>query len=676
MPSLILSEVSLSFGARTILQAVNFTLPKGRKVALAGANGSGKSTLMRILVGELAPDSGAVIRERDTRVAYLPQAVGVTAGALATGAPAPEVTVYAEVETAFRTGERLEGELRALEEQLGRQQEDSPAVRGLLERHHELQERLESSGYHRRREAIERVLQGLGFARCQFREPVGSFSQGWQTRVALARVLCESGDILLLDEPTNFLDLEARQWLESHLRETRAAVLAVSHDRAFLDATMEAVAELYQGRLTQYPGSFSAYERRRLQELERVAQAYERQQEEIARLEAFIRRFRYNASKARLVQSRVGALERLGRIEPPPVRRAMSFTFPDPPRGPDVCLVADSLEKRYGQTVALAGVSLELLRGEKVVLVGPNGAGKSTLMRILAGREEPTGGTLRYAAGLRYGYYSPEELDSLGEDSSVLELVESWAPTALVPSARNLLGAFLFRDEEVHKSVAVLSGGERSRLALLRLLLQPGAALFLDEPTNHLDLQSKDVLLETLRRYRGTIVFVSHDRLFIEGLATRVVELREGRARLFPGDYGYYLWRTETERGAEEPGAGPRGAATRATAAGATGPTDGAAAGEASASQLSRLEDKRLQRELRRLAREEEQLLQDLEALHREREGLEHSLAQEEVYRDGEQVRRLKGELEENQRRQAALSGRWEELERERRRLSGVRGVA
>jgi ATP-binding cassette subfamily F protein 3 len=656
MPSLILSEVSLSFGARTVLQAVNFVLPRGRKVALSGANGSGKSTLMRILVGELPPDSGSVLRERETRVAYLPQAVGVTAGALA-----PEVTVYAEVETAFRAGEHMERELRALEEQLGHQQEDSPAVHGLLERHHELQDRLESSGYHRRRETIERVLQGLGFGRLQLREPVGGLSQGWQMRVALARVLCEAGDILLLDEPTNFLDLEARQWLESHLRDTRAGVLVVSHDRAFLDATVESVAELYQGRLTQYPGSFSAYEQRRLQELERVAQAYERQQEQIARMEAFIRRFRYNASKARLVQSRVGALERLARIEPPPVRKAMRFAFPDPPRGPDVCLVAEGLEKRYGEALALAGVSLELLRGEKVVLVGPNGAGKSTLMRILAGREQPTRGTLRYAEGLRYGYYSPEELDSLGEELSVLELVESWAPTELVPAARNLLGAFLFRDDEVYKRVAVLSGGERSRLALLRLLLQPSAALFLDEPTNHLDLQSKDVLLETLRRYRGTVVFVSHDRLFIEALATRVVELREGRARLFPGDYAYYLWRSETERTAE---------------AAAARPVPSVQAAAVSASQLSRLEDKRQQRELRRLAREEEQILDSLEALHSQRQGLEQALSQEEVYRDGEQVRRLKGELEDNQRRQEALSGRWEELERERRRLTGVQGVA
>jgi ATP-binding cassette subfamily F protein 3 len=261
---------------------------------------------------------------------------------------------------------------------------------------------------------------------------------------------------------------------------------------------------------------------------------------------------------------------------------------------------------------------------------------------------------------LDHGYYSPEELDHLGEGSSVLELVESWAPTPLVPQVRNLLGAFLFRDDEVYKSVTVLSGGERSRLALLRLLLHPAAALFLDEPTNHLDLQSKDVLLETLRRYQGTVVFVSHDRLFIEGLATRVVELREGRARLFPGDYAYYLWRTQSESQEQE----------------APAPRPAAAKGAPTASQASRLEDKRLQRELRRLAREEEGIVADLEGLHGQRSELERSLAREEVYRDGERVRQVKRELEEIERREEALSARWEELEEERRQLTGDRGVA
>ena len=654
MPAVFLSEVGLAFGARTLFHGVNFTLQKGRKMALTGANGSGKSTLMRIMVGELPPDTGSLIMEKGTRISYLPQS-GLQVSPLALD---EQASVAEEVEKAFAAGKAIEEEIANLRQALGAHSVRSSESDRILARLQKREEELEASGYARRSETIERVLTGLGFAQAAFDCPVGELSQGWRMRVGLARVLCEGADLLLLDEPTNFLDLEARDWLEGFLRDTAAGVLLVSHDRYFLDTTVESVAELYQASLKEYPGRYSAYEQRRRQELEQVAAAYERQQEEIARMESFIRRFRYNASKARLVQSRLRALERLPRIEPPPLRPAMHFRFPQAPRCASLCLRLEEVSKRYGETVALEEVNLEVSRGEKWALVGPNGAGKSTLMRILAGLELPDHGRLRRGQGVLTGYFSPEHLEAMEFRGSVLELVEGWAPTELVPEVRSLLGAFLFRDDEVYKSVPVLSGGEKSRLALLRLLLEPSNLLFLDEPTNHLDLMSKDVLLDALKRYSGTVVFVSHDRQFIESLADRVLELQGGRARSFAGDFEYYRWRIQQEAGAGE---------DEACRSKKDSPAEQQA--EPSNAERFRREVKEQQAELRRLLREEERLLHRLEELAVEKAHLEQELGREEVYRDGKQVRVVKARLEQNIDEQERLTRRWEDIESSRRAL-------
>jgi ATP-binding cassette subfamily F protein 3 len=663
MPSVTLSEVSLSFGERAILDGVSFSLVRGAKVALYGANGSGKTTLMRVIVGELKPDGGGVHLERNTRLAYLPQS-----GLRSESGLDPRSTVHQEVEKAFASGLELVRELERVESELAGISGESPEARRLLARHQELSDRLEASSYHRRRERIERVLSGLGFQREEFGLEVGTFSQGWQMRIGLARILCAEADLLLLDEPTNYLDLEARTWLEQFLRDTPAGVLVVSHDRYFLDTTVNVVAELYRGKLSLYPGSFSAYETRREQELAQIAEAYERQQVEIARMELFIRRFRYKASKARQVQSKIGQIARLERIEMPPVQKSLHFSFPEPPHAGRRALKLEGLGKAYGAKVLFRGLDLELSNGEKLVLVGPNGAGKSTLMRVLARLEQPSEGSLVYGSGLSAGYYSPDHPEELAGTGNVLEQVEAWAPTALIPMVRTLLGAFLFRDDEIFKPVSVLSGGEQSRLALLRLLLHPANCLLLDEPTNHLDLVSKDVLLDALTRYPGTLVFVSHDRYFIEKLATRVLELENGQARVFPGDYAYYLWRKERDTAGEvqapagAPAGGPRGEARS---------PNGGQHGEPPRGEhlRARQEGKRIQSELRRLGREEEQILAELERLAQERSELEHSLASEQVYRDGQQVKRVKGELEDNGRRQEELTRRWEEVERKLRSL-------
>ena len=483
MPSVILSEASLSFGERSILNSVNLNMSSARKLALAGANGSGKTTLMRVLAGELKPDLGSVVREKNIRISYMPQS-GARDSSLSLD---PRSSVYREVEKAFAAEAEIETAVRALEHRLAEHRENSPELSRLLDRHHALQEQLEQSRYYQRSETIERVLQGLGFQKQEAEQAVGNFSQGWQMRVALARVLCEGADLLLLDEPTNFLDLEARMWLEEYLRETPAGVLVVSHDRYFLDTTVNEVAELYNGNLSIYPGSFSRYEKRRLQELAQIAEAYEQQQEEIAKAEQFIRRFRYKATKARQVQSRIKALERMERIAVPPVHKRLHFSFPEAPRSGRRSIRVEGLVKTYGEKVVLADVELSLGRGEKWALVGPNGAGKSTLMRIMAERDRADSGEVLYGSGVKAGYYCPEEVESLEEAKSVEQLITDWAPVEIVPHVRALLGAFLFRSDDVYKAVSVLSGGEKSRLALLRLLLQPTNVLFLDEPTNHLD---------------------------------------------------------------------------------------------------------------------------------------------------------------------------------------------
>jgi len=650
MPSVILTEAHLAFGERNILKSVNLNLSKNRKLALAGANGSGKTTLMRILIGELKPDLGTVVREKNTRISYMPQS-GSGSSSLSLD---PDCTVYDHVERAFTAEAELERQLRAAEIELGEHRESSPELTRLLDRHHELQEHLERSGYHRRAEGIERVLQGLGFGRDEFAQPVGSFSQGWQMRISLARVLCEGADLLLLDEPTNFLDLEARIWLEGFLRETAAGVLVVSHDRYFLDTTVNEVAELYQGNLTIYPGSFSSYERRRIQELEQIAEAYEQQQEEIARIEQFIRRFRYKATKARQVQSRVKALERMERIEAPPVHKTLHFSFPEAPRSGRLSAQIEDLHKTYGGKRVFAAAGLTLSRGEKWALVGPNGVGKSTLMRMMAGREEADSGTIRYGSGVQVGYYSPEEVENLEEAKTIEELVTDWAPTEMVPHLRSLLGAFLFRGDDVYKAVAVLSGGEKSRLALLRLLLQPTNLLFLDEPTNHLDLQSKDILLDALSRYSGTVVFVSHDRNFIDALADRVAEVGGGGIRPYPGDYAYYLWRKNQEEQSPEH----------------SEPSRSAESFEPQGSfQQVREQSKAQKRELRRLEREEEELLATMEQLDEEGTRLEHLLAQEAVYRDGQRVREIKEQLEAITNRRERLMSRWESVDKQRKEV-------
>ncbi|MQY76542.1 MAG: ATP-binding cassette domain-containing protein, partial [Spirochaeta sp.] len=477
----------------------------------------------------------------------------------------------------------------------------------------------------------------------------------------LAKVLLENPDTLLLDEPTNYLDLEARNWLEGFLTDFRGSVLVVSHDRYFLDVTVDSVAELYSGSLTLYTGNYSEYETTVKKKLAEIEHSYSRQQEEIARLQSFIRRFRYQASRARQVQSRIKLLERMERIELPLVVKDVHFSFPEAPRSAKLVLELDGICKAYGNNDVFREVSLQLSAGQRLALVGINGAGKSTLMRLMAGVEKADSGLMRYGKNVSAGYFSQELTDKLDYKESVLETVESWSAVEDIPNLRRLLAAFLFRGDDIYKSVNILSGGEKSRLAILRLLLQPANLLFLDEPTNHLDMASKDILLSALEKYSGALIFVSHDRYFIDSLANRVLELNRGRAHYYYGDYRYYLWKKEGEQKDKIPERPGKRAAE----------SDGKK-GEA---YTRRLKGKQIKSTVRKLTREEEDIMAGLEELQQEAARLEETMSNKEAYRDGRKMRELKQRLQENQRLQQGSLKRWEIIDSELKELKLLAGL-
>ena len=675
------SKVSLAFGDRDILKDVSLNLASGTKAALAGANGSGKSTLMKVLAGTIQSDSGDRAIQKGTRVSYLPQS-----GIVHTGR-----TLMEETELAFSRGIELSARLDALGDELAASgsraagvSADEGRIARLVEEHHEVQVALEESGWHRRRSLAEQMLLGLGFDVSDFGRQVDEFSGGWQMRVALAKILLEHPDILLLDEPTNYLDIEARDWLETWLHDFTGGFLIVSHDRYFLDVTINEVYELFGGDLKRYAGTYTQYEKVREVELASLIKRFEEQQEEIAKAEALIDRFRYKATKAAMVQERIKMLDKMERIEIPESLKKIRFHFPPAPHSGRLVITTEALNKSYGDRLVIENLDLVLEKGERLVVVGRNGAGKSTLLRILAGVDPDYSGTVSLGAGVLAGYFSQDNAETLTGDTRIIDLLESEAPTALIPKLRDMLGSFLFRGDDVYKSVNVLSGGEKSRLALLRLLFKPLNLLILDEPTNHLDLHSKDVLLDALADFGGTVIFVSHDRGFIEGLATRVLELTASgpgvpsRVRNFPGDYRYYHERIEREA-AEEAAGGTytgglsRGAASGQAAGGARNANDakksgGASPGSAqsgsqSGAAVSSYEtDKKLKAERRKLEKEEARLLAEIEKAENEKKAQEKALADPVVYSDGTKSRAVQAEIERLDALVADLSVQWENI--------------
>jgi ATP-binding cassette subfamily F protein 3 len=673
------SRVSLAFGDRDILKDVSLFLAPGSRAALAGVNGSGKTTLLKIIAGEIQADSGEVTAEKSCRVAYLPQAgAPVFGGTLVSGdSPASvgnQLTLWSEADSAYAAITALVADMETTGEELERSKDDDAVTAALLEKYHRLQETVENSGYYRRDAVIAMVLKGLGFGEDDFGRECRTFSGGWQMRIALAKVLLQNPDIILLDEPTNYLDIEARSWLENWLRAFRGGYLLVSHDRYFLDVTVNEVYELFGGALKRYYGNYSAYENVRQQELESLYKQYEAQREEIAKSEDLIRRFRYKASKAAMVQERIKRLEKMERIEIPESLKKISINFPPAPHSGRGALSVVGLGKSYGNRPVLSGLDLSVDSGERLLVVGRNGAGKSTLLRIMAGADSADAGTLRYGTGIVPGYFCQENSRLFSSDpafgsQSVLSFTESCAPVKLVPSVRDMLGAFLFRGDDVYKPVSVLSGGEASRLALLRLLLTPANLLILDEPTNHLDLGSKDILLEALVKFTGTIVFVSHDRAFMETLSTKTLELQPpddsacpSTARFFFGNYAYYLERLEGEsmQGSPDPAvpsawpppARPAEPARPSVSTNGSSRPEGRVSGGVPADNApgsvpggtgdaARQLAKQRQTLVRRLIRQESAVLSALEKLETEKARLESELAKPEVYSSGEKSKEI-----------------------------------
>jgi len=674
------SKISLAFGDRDILLNVSLNLAAGSRAALAGANGAGKSTLMKVIAGKLKADSGDRAVQKGCRVSYLPQSGIVHRGR----------TLREEAETAYESIIALIADMEELGRELEKTSGDSGRTRVLIEEHHRLHEEIENSGYYRREAVIAGVLSGLGFSRDDLDREAGEFSGGWQMRIALAKVLLENPEIMLLDEPTNYLDIEARAWLESWLQSFSGGCLLVSHDRYFLDVTVNEVYEIFQGNLKRYAGNYSSYEKIRAVELESLVKRYEAQQEEIEKAEALIRRFRYKASKAAFAQELIKRLEKMERIEIPENLKKIKITFPPPPHSGRVTLTLEGIGKSYGQRRVLSGLDITVEAGEKLLVAGPNGAGKTTLLRIIAGEDAAFDGNVKYGAGISVGYFSQDAAENLSGSETVEQYIEAEAPTHLIPSVRNMLGAFLFRGDDVFKPLSVLSGGEKSRLALLRMLLKPINLLVLDEPTNHLDLQSKDILLNCLETFKGTVIFVSHDRGFMEALSTKTLELQAGRPRLFYGNYAYYLDRIAREaadtslapngNGIPEnypdvPAAQQYAKVTEDTAALNAAESKNKAlpsealpkvilvkAGEElplSAAERRELEKQR-RAVIRKLERRESEILKEMEELEAEKNRLEWELARPDVYSSGEKAKAVKKRLDESSAALEAKSKEWE----------------
>ena len=630
------SQVSLAFGDRDILKNVTINLQTGSKVALTGANGAGKSTLIKVLAGLTPPDSGSRAVQKDCRIAYLPQS----------GLTHHGCTLREEADKAFEFGYELQRRIDEIGEQLAAGQGNTDS---LVLQQSELIQKLEDSGWHRREAAAESVLLGLGFSRSDFDRDTAEFSGGWQMRIALAKALMQGPDILLLDEPTNYLDIEARSWLEGFLQNFRGGFLLVSHDRYFLDVTINEVYELFNGDLKRYPGNFSHYEKVREVELKTLIAAYEQQQEEINKLEDFIRRFGYKATKAAQAQEYQKKLEKMERIEIPESLKKIHFSFPPAPHSGRLVYRMNGITKSYdGTHKVLDNLELTLENGERLVVAGRNGAGKSTLLRIIAGEDKDFTGETIPGAGVQIGYFSQDNAETIRGKETILDYLEARAPLELIPKLRDMLGAFLFRGDDVYKPLDVLSGGEKSRIALLQLLLSPVNLLVLDEPTNHLDLHSKDVLLSALRDFGGTVIFVSHDRGFIEQLATKVLHLEHGTYKYFVGGYQFYMEQMEKENegGGSLPLA-PAGKPSSATPSnGGSDPRNAPASAEAPASVPLSWEEQKKQEAARRKAEKEvAQLEAKIADLESKKSELENRLADPSVYTNGEKAKAVQREI-------------------------------
>jgi ATP-binding cassette subfamily F protein 3 len=640
-------RVQLAFADRDILSDISFTLSDKSRSALAGGNGSGKSTLLKVISGHMSADDFAYSATKGMRISYLPQSDIVF----------EEGTVYEEVEKAYARFDEMLEQLHELETNLAQAGEEDK-TESLLIRVHEIQETLLNEGYYGRKESIQQVLFGLGFSNKDMDRPSKEFSGGWQMRIALAKILVENPTIMLLDEPTNYLDIEARYWLKNYLKVFDGGVMIVSHDQGFLDETVNEVYELFQGRLHRYSGNYTQYVKQRELEIAQLEAAYKVQQEQLEKTEQFIEKFRYKATKSKQVQSRIKMLEKLDIVEVPSHLKQLSFSFPPAPHSPNDVLIIEHLGKRYSTREIFSDFSLLVNKGERLAVTGKNGSGKSTLLRIISGQDSDFSGIVRLGSNVTIGYFAQDTEKTLNPDNSVLQEVSSIAATADLPKLRNYLGSFLFSGDDVFKPVSVLSGGERSRLALLKILLHPVNLLILDEPTNHLDINAKEMLLKALKQYDGTMVFVSHDSYFIEHIATKILYLTEDKPpEVFDGDYEYFIYKLEQKEKVES---------HKKSSAVSSGEPSAAKAA------LSFKEANRKKNRLTTLRRQSDELLKAHELLMEKIQHTEQQMALVENYSNAEKITALVQQkehlhmaLEQQEESWLSLTMEIEELEEE-----------
>ncbi len=536
-----LSAAGKRFGPKLLFENLDWLITTDARVGLVGANGTGKSTLLKVLGGLESLDYGSIVSAKNTTFGYLPQ----------DGLQLSGRTVFDECMSVFANLRALEQEMEDLTHKIAELDHNSNEYAQVADRYQVILSHFRVNDGYALDSQVGTVLDGLGFRKEDWTRYTEEFSGGWQMRIALAKLLLSKPNLLLLDEPTNHLDLETRNWLEQYLLQYPFAYVLISHDRYFLDVTVDRIIEIWNKGVHFYSGNYEKYLAQKQERRDSLVAAYKNQRERIEQLEAFINRFRYQATKAKQVQSRIKELEKIERIEVPQDEKTIHFSFPQPKPSGRLVVEATDVAKSYGPKEVFREVNFTIQRGDRIALVGVNGAGKSTLIKLLTGIEPLTEGTLNLGHNVEPDYFAQDQYKELDPASRMLDDLSDVAPQKSITELRGVLGCFLFSEDDVFKPIGVLSGGERNRYALARMLLHPSNFLLLDEPTNHLDMRAKDVLLESLEKYNGTVVFVSHDRYFIDKLATRVFEIGNGRVEVFPGNYEDYLWRKQREQSGE-----------------------------------------------------------------------------------------------------------------------------